>query len=451
MAQSNSAIITGKIDFLKSGDSVTLHVIRHTLFNIDSTITEKVNGLAFYFKVPVGQSPVYVSLELPNNGSNTDETKNLSDFLIEKNDSISYSLLNGQTDFSGRGAEKWTIQNKLIAITRTPQPKAESNDDISGLVDHTRFQDSLFKWESRLLSANKNVLGDQEYKLLTADIIGRYRISESFCVKFNRTDKHAMNLFFLHHGELSISDHFTAVDSSVSLANSVWFCPGIIEKYEMDSCQLTQHESNFRKCYYDLKAAYSGRLRDNLLTFLLYSHRSSTEDISECIVDASLSIQDITLTKILDSVQKMQFKGTQAYAFTLPDTSGKSISLSDFKGKVVLLDFWFTGCTPCRYLAKALQALEPKMSKDNVVVISINVDENKERWLASVRSGLYTCKNELNVNTQLLGREHPLVKHYSIWGYPTLLIIGKDGKVKQTPNSPSMDNGADLLSLLAEQ
>ncbi len=64
--------------------------------------------------------------------------------------------------------------------------------------------------------------------------------------------------------------------------------------------------------------------------------------------------------------------------FTLATIDGNRVRLSDFKGKVVLLDFWATWCPPCRAAIPHLVELQEKYGKDGLVVIGMNMDQNPD-------------------------------------------------------------------------
>ena len=71
--------------------------------------------------------------------------------------------------------------------------------------------------------------------------------------------------------------------------------------------------------------------------------------------------------------------------FRLPTPAGDSVSLSSFRGKVVLLDFWASWCAPCRVANKNLVKIYSRLKEKGVVVISISLDENRKSWLEAVK------------------------------------------------------------------
>lgn len=118
-----------------------------------------------------------------------------------------------------------------------------------------------------------------------------------------------------------------------------------------------------------------------------------------------------------------------AYDFSLEDINGKTVRLSDFKGKIVYIDFWATWCAPCRAEIPHLNKLKAEL-KDNKDIVficvctDVNEERNKEKWKQMVK--------EMGMTDYQLfaGDKYPDIKrYYRINGIPHFTIIGKDGKI----------------------
>ncbi len=109
--------------------------------------------------------------------------------------------------------------------------------------------------------------------------------------------------------------------------------------------------------------------------------------------------------------------------FTMKDLDGKNVSLSSYKGKVVLLNFWATWCGPCKAEVPIFVELQEKY-RGRLVVVGFSVDDTAEKARAFA--------NQYKINYPILlgeGREDVQEAYGPIWGIPASFIISKDGKV----------------------
>ncbi|OFW41039.1 MAG: hypothetical protein A3J29_13620 [Acidobacteria bacterium RIFCSPLOWO2_12_FULL_67_14b] len=109
--------------------------------------------------------------------------------------------------------------------------------------------------------------------------------------------------------------------------------------------------------------------------------------------------------------------------FTMKDLDGKDVSLSSYKGKVVLLNFWATWCGPCKAEIPGFVEIQEKY-KDKLVIVGFSVDDTAEK--------AREYANQYKMNYPILlgeGREDVQDAYGPIWGIPASFIISKDGKV----------------------
>ncbi len=114
-------------------------------------------------------------------------------------------------------------------------------------------------------------------------------------------------------------------------------------------------------------------------------------------------------------------KGTTVPDFTLPDNHDKLISLSDFKGKYVLLDFWGSWCGYCTSEFPKIKEYNQKY-KNEVTFIGINCRDDRNSWL--------TISEKHNIDwINLFSANKELTELFGVVAYPTKLLIDKEGKI----------------------
>jgi peroxiredoxin len=109
--------------------------------------------------------------------------------------------------------------------------------------------------------------------------------------------------------------------------------------------------------------------------------------------------------------------------FTLKDANGKRLSLSDYKGKVVLLNFWATWCGPCKIEIPWFIEFEKEFQSRGFTVLGVSMDEDGWKVVNP-----YVAEHKINYPV-VLGNEEVNQLYGGIEALPTTLLIGRDGKV----------------------
>ena len=113
------------------------------------------------------------------------------------------------------------------------------------------------------------------------------------------------------------------------------------------------------------------------------------------------------------------------FDFDLPDLNGKILSLQDFDGKVLVINFWATWCPPCEEEMLKLNRLHQRYRKNDLVVIGIALDKDS---LDLVKPFV----REKGIGYQILrGNEEVLTNLGDFSGVPTTLIVGRKGNIKK--------------------
>lgn len=130
------------------------------------------------------------------------------------------------------------------------------------------------------------------------------------------------------------------------------------------------------------------------------------------------------LDDIILKLENVQI-GKTAPEFSLPDTAGVAVSLSDFRGQYVLLDFWASWCPPCRRenpnVVKAFQENKDK----NFTVVGISLDNNKDKWLKAIADDSLTWTHLSDL--KYWDSEIPAL--YGVRGIPANVLLDPDGVI----------------------
>lgn len=123
------------------------------------------------------------------------------------------------------------------------------------------------------------------------------------------------------------------------------------------------------------------------------------------------------------STANMQGDENKAPDFTLINTDGKNVSLSDYKGKVVIIDFWATWCPPCRRGIPDLIDLKNEF-KDKIAVIGISLD------MENTKAGVPDFVDKMGINYPVVYFNDKVINDYGgISAIPTTFIIDKNGNI----------------------
>ena len=110
----------------------------------------------------------------------------------------------------------------------------------------------------------------------------------------------------------------------------------------------------------------------------------------------------------------------QAPAFTVMDLQGHAVSLSDFAGQTVVLNFWATWCGPCRIEAPSFAAFARAHPDVPVLGMAVDGPPHKVRKVA----------RDLGMTYPILQADGPTVEAYRVGALPTTVVVGPDGRVQ---------------------
>lgn len=295
------------------------------------------------------------------------------------------------------------------------------------------------------LQNHKENLPPDVYEIYKTDIIGY--LSNNYELQFpfyqERSDTSDVskiaNFYFGHPFELEPA-------SSQSIPFSPYYINAVYQQLETAELFSGKYKSSIaipvKRLFDQINRNYVGELRDRLLMTMILDAKKQVplallpKDSAVFFLSKAIAvISNPDIKKKIENATILKTKpGSTPFNFTLADTKGKMISLSEFKGKVVLMDMWFTGCGACARLNERLKKeVYPKFANtDKFEIISIGTDYDRLKWLKSVNTKIYTDDESVNLHLpppDKIFSNADMVKYYGLIGLPFSLLIGMDGKI----------------------
>lgn len=180
---------------------------------------------------------------------------------------------------------------------------------------------------------------------------------------------------------------------------------------------------------------YISRQKKGSLFNLLYSMGPTFRSKTRLVVILSIissTVLGIILFLRYPSVESRSYGlnlGVQEYAvpseardFTLKDINNKRISLKNYRGKIVMLNFWATWCTPCRQEMPSMEKLYRQFKNRGFVVVSVASGDDSKNVNAFIK--------EYNITfPALLDSDLEVTSHYKVWVLPTTYFINPKGEI----------------------
>lgn len=158
--------------------------------------------------------------------------------------------------------------------------------------------------------------------------------------------------------------------------------------------------------------------------------------------------RSVTLTPLAEKrpARAILMPGYPAPDFAFIDLQGNRRQLTDYRGKVVLLDFWGTWCGPCVAAVPQLVAVYEKFHAKGFEILGITAEDTREQLTA------FIAKSQINWPQTMEGEKGPIATLYRITGWPSYFLIGADGQIiVAAPGGEKIDIPGELAKLFTEK
>lgn len=367
---------------------------------------------------------------------------------VENGDDVQMNIKNGQVRFDGAQSAGYNCQIEMYNI-----PFTTRNYGHRGKIDSsylTIFMDDYSTFEKKrldVLSRYKSTLSKNKFDIILTNIEYETELScinmikAAIDISESNNEKDCCYRFLKRY----ILKKKDGISQDALLSSNSYFDYLLLREVSiLDLCIHKNGNINkFKSLFENITRNYQGTIKDRLITSTILGYISFRDSTDYFRKKALNIVKDSFCISVLKLNEKTFSIGMPAFDFELMDTSGRYVKLRDYRGKIVILDFFFNGCHGCVKLAKGMEEVISRFKNNpNLAFISISIDKKMEVFKEAVRSGKYTNKNSVNLYTNGLGENHELIEHYSIQGYPYLMIIDTSGKiVDSNPPYPSFGEG----------
>lgn len=234
-----------------------------------------------------------------------------------------------------------------------------------------------------------------------------------------------------------------------------------LDEYQLFVCYYTGFKSNYliaeqnkddRLAHITAKLTYletlnSEKIKDYIV-YDLFKMTLISVGVEEFEKHSSYFYDNNHTQEFIDDInriyadKKLLARGSYAPDFTFFDIDSTQVSLSDFRGKYVYIDFWATSCKACRDELPHFSKLQSDYKDENIVFLSLSADNNWERWSSVVKA-------ELGDGVHLFtgaGSYKGVFKDYQIQAIPACAFIDKEGKfIESRAPRPSTQKVRDLF------
>ncbi|AZB26884.1 TlpA family protein disulfide reductase [Chryseobacterium bernardetii] len=371
--------------------------------------------------------------------------------IVNPGDSLNLTLRDNKSglnnmEITGKGAEKLLMTKEVTKImfsskfSKKPYHKQNITERYLEVDRSLDIIDSIFnrhpKKNTRDFRLAKAQLVNQTLDAIMSQSIQQY--NDSVATLFNQFIKQKKRITpLLDSLTLDYFGGLHVLPAYISLSNMHQLGP----RYDLFRYNYPlEYASLVKKEFGNISYVNDYLLSDNAIsTFRENWYGQKSKDIYKFYV-ANVNKNNPHFQNVLNEYKTLEDvlqHGKPFYNFNLPDTNGVYHSLKELKGKVVILDFWFTGCGACKTMVSELKKIEPSLKHEKIQFVSISVDQKIPVWKRGI--GIFSIKSALQLYTEGRRYDHPIIKFAKVGAYPTLIVLDKQGRIVGIPPHPGKD------------
>ncbi|MDR7128100.1 thiol-disulfide isomerase/thioredoxin [Algoriphagus sp. 4150] len=185
-----------------------------------------------------------------------------------------------------------------------------------------------------------------------------------------------------------------------------------------------------------LTASIPGPLRDQVNSLYLIREHKDLPNADSLFSRVLSESRVLWIGAQLEVIRKSVLKGSDFSPHGFIGTSGNRVFPEEWKGKIVLIDYWLSGCGACQDFAENtfLPLMREFETQEDLLFVTISGDRNEERWKKSLASGKYTTPQSINLYSG--GSSHPSLRQTFIRAFPAQMLLDREGKILQAGEFP---------------
>lgn len=398
--------------------------------------------------------------------------KYIGTILLEPGDSIIIREGKNKFSFHGKGSSKFILENRINEIRDSlkimvSNPVRYNTNSIDDYLEWNKYLNTQLEIFLSLIESYQKEISPLAYRYIKDHTLDG--------ILDSRSDKFASFLYFAAKAGISSESICAIYDSTYAPFTKDWALPSLSGNFFGSWAFVRLHVSRqfkFNKdllnselkrtlLYYEYaNKLYKGIAREKFLVEFLSKQMihdlgfiPETERMMEQYYSEPGYPEYKKLMREYENRSRVLVNGKKAPDFTLYNENNEPVDKTMTIGKVVLMDFWFTGCIGCVQMAPIIQSIENRFVNDsNLLFLSISTDKNWDQWRLSNKDAKYTSGSGIKLYTGGQGDEHPMIKSYNIKSYPSLYLLDIMGNVVGNPlPDPRLDKGLKLTKLIEHQ